>query len=300
MPSLDQLGENAILKQLLVSLPTNQDLITGPGDDCAVIKRDEQWDTLFKTDVVVENIHFTRETPPDLIGRKALARALSDIAAMGGTPEHALVSLIVHPTREMEEIEKIYQGISKLAQEWNVSLAGGETSSLPQDGLIINISLLGKVPAGQAVLRSTARPGDLIAVTGELGDTLETGHHLNFIPRIVEGNILRQYGIATAMMDLSDGLITDLERLCNVSETSFILNAESLPCRNGCSSTSAHNAGEDYELLFSLNPHNLNKLQHLTQNNILRTRVTVIGQIIPASLPQESNPARGWEHFVIT
>lgn len=297
--SLAQIGENAFLSRLFPSLPSNADLLVGPGDDCAVVSRDEQWDTLLKTDVIVEGIHFTKDTTPELIGRKALARALSDIAAMGGVPEHALVSLLVHPSRTIEQIDAIYSGLSRLASEWGVSVAGGETSSLPEDGLIINISLTGKVPKGRAVLRSTARPGDLIAVTGELGDTFDTGHHLNFTPRIREGLILREKEIATAMMDISDGLLIDLQRLVNSSGVSFDLNKSLLPCRNGCSKLSALADGENYELVFSFNPSNIDKIQHTIQPLLQKTRVTVIGRIIPFSPHQGSDSQPGWEHFVI-
>lgn len=298
MTTLDQLGENAILSRLLTSLPSHEDLIVGPGDDCAVIRRNDEWDSLYKTDVIVEGVHFTPDTPPELIGRKALARALSDIAAMGGIPEHALVTLLIHPKRTFEQLEGIYAGLTALAREWGVSIAGGETSSLPMNGLVINVSLLGRVPAGTAVLRSTARPGDLIAVTGELGDSFNSGHHLTFIPRIREGIALREQGIATSMMDLSDGLSTDLGRLCNASGVNFVLNDDKLPCKNGSSRISALNNGEDYELLFTLKVSSLPKLQQLITHTLNETKVSVIGRITPASLHQDHNFTCGWEHFV--
>ena len=138
--SLRALGENAVLERLLSTLHPACPMTVGPGDDCAVVPRDEQWDTLLKTDVVVEGIHFTRDTQPELIGRKALARAVSDIAAMGGIPEYALITLLIHPERDIAQAEGIYRGLSALAAQFNISIAGGETSSLPQDGLVINVA----------------------------------------------------------------------------------------------------------------------------------------------------------------
>ena len=169
MPALSELGENAILQRLLSDIPVNPALITGPGDDCAVVARNDEWDTLLKTDVVVEKLHFTPETSPERIGRKALARAVSDIAAMGGIPEHALITILCHPSRPVELLEGIYRGLNSLAAQFGISLAGGETSGLPYDGLVINVALTGRVEHGNAVLRSGGAPGDQLFVSGVLG-----------------------------------------------------------------------------------------------------------------------------------
>lgn len=166
MPALSELGENAILQRLLSDIPVNAALITGPGDDCAVVARNDEWDTLLKTDVVVENLHFTPETSPERIGRKALARAVSDIAAMGGIPEHALITILCHHSRPVELLEGIYRGLNSLAAQFGISLAGGETSGLPYDGLVINVALTGRVEHGNAVLRSGGAPGDQLFANG--------------------------------------------------------------------------------------------------------------------------------------
>ena len=134
-PTLSELGENAVLRRLLRLLRPTEAGVVGPGDDCAVVPRNARWDTLLKTDVVVESVHFLRETEPRLIGRKALARPLSDIAAMGGLPEHALVTLLVHPSRPVSLLEDIYRGMEELARAYRVHLIGGETSALPVDGV---------------------------------------------------------------------------------------------------------------------------------------------------------------------
>lgn len=295
MPSsLSQLGEDGILQRLLPLLPANNNILIGPGDDCAVVTRNGETDTLLKTDCIIEGIHFTQDTHPRLIGRKSLARNLSDIAAMGGTPDHALVTVMVHPHRTMEELEEIYKGLSQLAKEWDVSIAGGETASLPFDGLILSVALTGHVPKGKAILRHTANPGDLIAVTGSLGSTFHSGHHLSFPPRIREGMLLREAGIPSAMMDISDGLAADLPRMAQASGTGFQIDSQSLPCRNNCTPEQALCDGEDYELLFTLPPEKLSLLDNI-RTLVPETPFTIIGTM---TKPGEGNKINGgWHHF---
>ena len=205
-PTIRQTGEDALVARLLPLMPSNAFLVTGPGDDCAVTRSSGNRQLLLKTDCVVEGMHFLPGTDPELIGRKALARAVSDIAAMGGTPLHALVTLFVHADRPVSQVEGIYRGMGRLARQFGISIAGGESSGLPEDGLIISVALTGEVAEGKAVLRSTARAGDLLAVTGVLGGSFPTGHHLSFIPRVREGGVLAASGLATAMMDPSSAL----------------------------------------------------------------------------------------------
>ena len=257
---LSSLGENAVLERLLHALPTNDRLIIGPGDDCAVVARNGEWDTLLKTDVVVENMHFTPDTAPERIGRKALARAVSDIAAMGGIPEHALITVLCHPSRPVEQLEGIYRGMNALADQFGISIAGGETSSLPYDGIVINVALTGRVEHGQAILRSGGQPGDLLFVTGVLGGSFPTEWHLDFEPRVELARELLKAGIRpSAMMDLSDGLGSDLPRLAAASKCGFELWQEKIPCRPGFSVSDAVSHGEDYELLMALPPDEVRK-----------------------------------------
>lgn len=144
--------------------------------------------------------------------------------------------------------------MGRLARQFGISIAGGESSGLPEDGLIISVALTGEVAEGKAVLRSTARAGDLLAVTGVLGGSFPTGHHLSFIPRVREGGVLAASGLATAMMDLSDGLGTDLPRLAAASGLGFRIPAELLPVRPGFTAAQAAGDGEDYELLVTFRP----------------------------------------------
>ncbi|MBQ3239739.1 MAG: thiamine-phosphate kinase [Akkermansia sp.] len=288
---LSELGENAVLKRLLCCLPDNGSLIVGPGDDCAVVARNDEWDTLLKTDVVVESVHFTPDTAPELIGRKALARALSDIAAMGGIPEHALITLLIHPSRPVELLERIYGGISRLASACGVSVAGGETSSLPYDGLVINVALTGRVERGKAVLRSGARAGDILCVSGRLGGSFPSARHLTFEPALKLARFLLENNLApTAMMDLSDGLATDLPRLAEASGCGYQLTPASIPCHPGCSVQQALTDGEDYELLMTFAPETAQRLSLID----LPSPITPIGKIVPRKRDILGN---GWQHF---
>ena len=278
-PSIRQTGEDALVARLLPLMPSNPSLETGPGDDCAIIRGSGNRQLLLKTDCVVEGMHFLPGTAPELIGRKALARAVSDIGAMGGTPLHALVTLFVHADRPISQVEGIYRGMGRLARQFGISIAGGESSGLPADGLIINVALTGEVEEGKAVLRSTARAGDLIAVTGTLGGSFPTGHHLSFMPRVREGGILAASGVATSMMDLSDGLGTDLPRLAAASGLGFRIHEELLPVRPGFTAAQAVGDGEDYELLVTFRPGDRERAARLAAEHFPETPLTVIGEM---------------------
>ena len=251
------LSETELIQRLTQDLPADSSVLTGPGDDCAVL----DWSgskLLFKTDAIVEDIHFERDTPPEAIGRKALARALSDIAAMAGTPTHALITLGVHAEMEPSLIEAVYQGLRDCAREHHVNIVGGETTSLSQ--LTLSISLIGK--ASRPILRTGSAVGDAIFVSGELGGSL-AGHHLNFTPRLKEARWLSDQDIVHAMIDLSDGLATDLRHLLS-DQTGAELLTRALPIRRAAKERARDNPsgktallaaltdGEDYELLFTV------------------------------------------------
>src|SRR5476649_232955 len=195
------MNEFELIAKLTKSLPTNESVVSGAGDDCAVLDLGSPDKLiLFKTDAVVEGFHFTREMPPEKIGRKALARGLSDIAAMAGTPVAALVTIALPEKFEPEFVLKIYQGLNALAREHGVAIVGGETTTSPER-ILISVALLGTVARGKQVLRSGAKAGDAIFVTGELGGSLAE-KHLDFEPRLAEARWLAEHFTVHSMIDL--------------------------------------------------------------------------------------------------
>jgi thiamine-monophosphate kinase len=257
------MNEFELINRLTRSLPTNKSVVTGAGDDCAVLDYGlPDRLLLFKTDAIVEGIHFAPDTPPEKIGRKALARCLSDIAAMGGTPDSALVTLALPRDFDPAFVEKIYAGMVELARRYETAIVGGETTTNPERTLI-SIAMLGHVPRGKCVLRSGALPGDAIYVTGELGGS-RAGRHLDFEPRLAEARWLTANFTIHAMMDISDGLAGDLRHILRASGVGAELLATAIPISRTARATSkakgaakppllaALTDGEDFELLFTV------------------------------------------------
>jgi thiamine-monophosphate kinase len=250
--SLAALGEDGLLRLLTRRWK-------GVGDDCAVLRGEGRNNhLLFKTDAVVEGVHFLPREKPELIGRKALARALSDLAAMGATPLAAVITLGVAKHESVRRLKGIYAGLEKTAKRYGVSLVGGETTRAKE--LFLNVALLGECRGYVPVMRSGAKSGDLLAVTGTLGAT-RAKKHLHFEPRLAEGQWLAKKKFATAMMDLSDGLGADLPRLAAASRVSFHLAADAIPRAPKASLRAAIGDGEDYELLFTMHPARAEKLK---------------------------------------
>jgi thiamine-monophosphate kinase len=257
------MNEFELIHRLTRSLPTNPAVVVGAGDDCAVLDvgiPDRL--LLFKTDAVVEGVHFTPETAPERIGHKALGRCLSDIAAMAGTPTAALVTIGLPGTFKPDAVEAIYAGLNALARRHLVAVVGGETTTNP-GGIFISVALLGWVPRGKGVLRSGAEVGDVIFVTGELGGSLG-GKHLDFEPRLAEARWLAREFSLHAMLDVSDGLAGDLRHILTASRVGAELLTTAIPisreARRAAKAGSAAKPplvaaltdGEDFELLFTV------------------------------------------------
>jgi thiamine-monophosphate kinase len=309
------MNEFELIAKLTRALPTNESVVTGAGDDCAVLDLGVPDKLiLFKTDAVVEGFHFTRETPPEKIGRKALARCLSDIAAMGGTPTAALVTIALPEKFEPEFVEKIYDGINLLARERQVAIVGGETTTNPGRTLI-SIALIGTVQRGKQILRSGAKIGDAIFVTGELGGSLAE-KHLDFEPRIDEANWLAKNFSVHAMIDLSDGLAGDLRHILNASEVGAEILKSAVPvsreaklrARENSSAKPAFAAalsdGEDFELLFTIASKDAVKLLDAWRKNFPKLKLSCIGKIVTGEgiLIRDKNSshklnAHGYVHF---
>ena len=292
MQTLSDIGEDALIHRLVDGLPQGVDVLVGPGDDCAVVKSGAG-QTLLKVDAVVEGVHFLREADPQLIGRKALARAVSDMAAMGGAPQHAMVTLVLPGDLEVAFVEGLYHGMRRLADEFGVSIVGGET--VRGERIVVSIALTGE--AEKPVLRSTARAGDFVVVTGRLGGSI-AGHHFTFQPRVREAAWLVEHHQPSAMMDISDGLAKDLPRLAAASGVEFIVDGASLPRTPGASSAQAWGDGEDYELLFTIPPKSWDSLMNDWAVAFPDLPLTKIGQMVPVgqgTTPDFEN--KGWDHF---
>jgi len=249
--SLAALGEDGLLRLLTGRWKADPRRVrTGVGDDCAVLRGEGAF-LLFKTDAVVEGVHFTPRERPEWIGRKALARALSDLAAMGAAPLAAVVTLGAPKEASVRRLRAIYRGIERVAKRHRVDLVGGETTRARQ--LFLSVALLGECRGYRPVLRSGAHAGDPIFVTGRLGAT-RARRHLLFEPRLAEGRWLARHKLASSLMDLSDGLGADLPRLARASGLSFQLDFAAVPRARGATLKAALNDGEDYELIFTVRP----------------------------------------------
>ena len=284
------MNEFELIRRLTRSLPTNPSVVVGAGDDCAVLEAG--WPDrllLFKTDAVVEGIHFATGTAPEKIGHKALGRCLSDIAAMAGTPTAALVTIALPRTFDPDFVAAIYTGMSELARRHEVAIVGGETTTNP-GATLISVALVGWVWRGKGVLRSGAEAGDAIFVTGELGGSL-AGKHLEFEPRLAEARWLAQQFPIHAMLDISDGLAGDLRHILTASRVGAELLAPAIPisrearraAKAGASAKTSLLAaltdGEDFELLFTVASRQAVPLLDAWRKQFPKLTLTCIGRI---------------------
>jgi thiamine-monophosphate kinase len=261
MPRFDLRDERTITERLrkAAAIPSGSPLILGIGDDCAIYRpRGSADDLLFTCDLFIEGVHFRRETHKPLeAGRKALARSLSDIAAMGGAPRFCLVSLCIPGWATARWVDQFLEGILRLAAATGTALAGGDLSH--GETLACDVTVGGAVPRGTALRRDGARPGNDIYISGALGGSamgLETKkgkahrRHLHPEPRLGLGGYLREKLHATSAIDLSDGLSLDLRRLCLASGVDAeIVEPPRFP---GATLLQALHGGEEYELLFTV------------------------------------------------
>jgi thiamine-monophosphate kinase len=294
--NLRALGEDQLLEELLPSFPRNAGVVLGAGDDCAIVESGKPGLLqLLKTDCLVEEIHFARRTPPGLVGWKAMVRPLSDFAAMSGVPQFALVTLIVPASRTISWVRQLYRGIEKAARAFDIAIVGGETSNI-NGPAVISISLTGFVEPKRWVGRAGGKTGDGLFVSGRLGGSLR-GHHLKFVPRIAESRWLTKNFRVHAMMDLSDGLGTDLPRLARAGHVGFEVDEAALPLNRGCTIRQAISDGEDYELLFAISVKDSRLLLSRWQKKFPNVPLTRIGRLTPKSKIQNPKFPRGYVHF---
>ena len=280
-----------LIQRLTRSLPTNRSVVVGAGDDCAVLDvglPDRM--LLLKTDAIVQGVHFESDATPEKIGHKALGRALSDIAAMAGTPASAMVTLALPKEYDAATIEKIYAGMNTLARRYDVAIVGGETVKNPER-ILISVTVLAFAPRGKAVLRSGAEVGDAIFVSGELGGSL-AGRHLDFEPRLAEAKWLAEKFPIHAMIDVSDGLAGDLRHILKSSRVGAELLSSAIPisreARRSAKASSlakppllaALTDGEDFELLFTVASRDAVPLLDAWKVQFPKIELSCIGKII--------------------
>ncbi|MBI4660205.1 MAG: thiamine-phosphate kinase [Verrucomicrobia bacterium] len=320
------MSEFELIARIIPQLPRNESVVVGAGDDCAVLDFGIAGRLLlFKTDAVVEGIHFTKEAEPEKVGHKALARCLSDVAAMAGTPTHALVTLGLPRTFEVGFVDAIYRGLNRLAARHEVAVVGGETTTNPERSFI-SVSVLGTVPKEKCILRSGAKVGDAIFVTGTLGGSLE-GKHLEFEPRLAEARWLAEHFEIHAMMDISDGLASDLRHLMRASGVGAELLSTAIPISRAARSSrraagdgsglpaggdgarkppllAALTDGEDFELLLTVAASQAVILLDAWKERFADLPLTCIGRIMaePGLLIRDKEGTRpllehGYVHF---
>jgi thiamine-monophosphate kinase len=287
------MNEFELIARLTRSLPGNESVVVGAGDDCAVLDLGlgDRF-LLFKTDAVVEGIHYAKDAAPESIGHKALARCLSDIAAMAGKPTAALVTLGLPRAFDPGYVEFIYAGMTELARRYDTAIAGGETTTCPER-LFISVALLGMVAKDKCVLRTGAQPGDALFVTGELGGSL-AGRHLEFEPRLKEAQWLAAQCSIHSMIDLSDGLAGDLRHLLQAGQVGAELFAPAIPISRAARlrARAASSAkppllaaltdGEDFELLFTAASRDAVGLLDAWKAQFPEVPLTCIGKITAA------------------
>lgn len=294
----------------------NPAVARGIGDDCAVLRVARGHELLVTTDLCLENVHFRRAWhPPQSVGHRCLTRGLSDIAAMGGEPLACFLSLGLPASLAQIWVNGFLQGLERLARRFRVELAGGDISSSPM--IVADIMVVGQAPAGTSILRSGARPGDRIYITGTLGSSgaalqrlfagkrvrpADWRRHFFPEPRVAAGQWLRKSGVATAMIDISDGLSVDLLHICQESRVDAVIDATAVPMAEKSTLQLALDSGEDYELLFTA------PAKTRIPRRIAGVAISEIGAIQersaqpkawlrdPEGRQQRLRP-RGWQHF---
>jgi thiamine-monophosphate kinase len=252
MKTLANVGEFGLIERLRKKIKKGSGVRLGIGDDAAVVRANRGKELLFTTDMLIEDRHFRRrEATAFEIGWKALAVNVSDIAAMGGRPTYAVAAVGLPKNLGIGFADGIYKGLCALAKRFGISLVGGDANQ--SDKVVIAVSLLGEIKPGAFVGRGGARPGDVIFVTGSLGGSYKSRKHLRFTPRIAESQFLLKRFKIHSMIDVSDGLASDIRRIAEESGVGAVLSKEAIPVsRFAKNFEAAVTEGEDFELLFAL------------------------------------------------
>ncbi|MDP2912872.1 MAG: thiamine-phosphate kinase [Candidatus Omnitrophota bacterium] len=278
------IGEIGLIRRFAAKQRVDKSVIQASGDDAAVIRWTKTKYLLLTCDMLIEDVHFKlRRALPYQIGWKALARTISDIAAMGGVPRYALVSIGISPKAPVSLADGIHQGMVSLAKRFKVNIVGGDLAR--SEKLVIDVSLAGECEKKNLVLRSGARPGDIIFVTGAIGGSIR-GKHLDFTPRVAEARRIVNNFKINSMIDISDALLLDLWRISDASAVGARIYESLIPLsRDAGSFVKAVSQGEDFELLFTMSRIEAKRLLKAAPV-LMKTPVTAIGEITAAQDPR--------------
>ncbi len=270
---ISKIGEFGLIERIRKTIRLDSSVVKGSGDDCAVIKFKKDKFLLFTCDMIVEDIDFTSKENPYLIGRKALAVSISDIAACAGIPRYGVVSLGLPKNFTVGKVDALAKGLIDLAKEYKINIVGGDISRA--DKLTLDVSMLGEVEKKYLVLRNGAKVADIIFVTGSLGGSI-LEKHLKFTPRLKEARFLVKNFRINSMIDISDGLVQDLGHILKESRVGAVIYEKLIPkSRQAKDLKDCLYSGEDFELLFTVSPKIAKKLQ-----NKKSMRFSAIGQIV--------------------
>jgi thiamine-monophosphate kinase len=278
--SVSALGETRLIASVRRWLgATSPPAPFGMGDDCAVMTP-ARGPRLLTVDPVIYGEHFNDAVPPRAVGAKLLKRNLSDMAAMGGRPDAAVVALALDPRVKLAWLKAFYRGLAATARRFKVPVVGGDIAR-HDGGLVATLTLIGGTTGARVLTRTGARAGDRIFVTGMLGGSLASGHHWKFTPRLAQGAWLAGRREVRAMLDVSDGLAKDLLALTPPGAEPA-LDEAALPCRRGADTRAALGDGEDYELLFAVAARTKPaEFIRAWRRDFPRTRLSCIGQFVP-------------------
>jgi len=295
---IGKIGEFGLINRIKKHIRADATVVKGIGDDCAVIRSGPGKLQLYTCDMIVEGVDFTARDSRELAGRKALAVCVSDIAACGGVPRYALVSLGLPSRTQVKEVDNIYKGLNSVAREFGINIVGGDISKAPK--LAIDVSLIGETRPEDLILRSGAKKGDIIFVTGSFGGSLR-GKHLNFTPRLKESRYLTGHFKINSMIDVSDGLAQDLGHILEASKAGAVIYEDLVPqspFSGGIKSALCD--GEDFELVFTLSLKESRRLRKTGRP------FTAIGEIVPgkygltmvdSNIRRKKIKFRGFNHF---
>jgi len=296
---LKEIGEFGLIKRFQKQIKTDRSVFKGSGDDCAVLNLNKSRYQLFTCDMIIEGVDFRKADNLEAVGRKALAISISDIAACGGIPRHAVVSLGLSKAMQVSQVDLLAKGIFGLAKKYEINIVGGDISA--SDKLIIDVSMLGEVEKPKLCLRRGARNGDIVMVTGSFGGSIK-GKHLEFTPRLKEARFLVDNFKINSMIDVSDGLIQDLGHILEQSSCGAVLYESLIPLSKEARGVEeALCSGEEFELLFTASRDEASEIIKSS-----KYRFKVIGEIMPAafglrSINQNNNYSKlklqGYRHF---